>query len=225
MKGFIARHRPSPSMAVALLALAIALGGTSYAAIRLPKNSVGTKQIKNSAVTGAKVKDASLFSNDFAPGQIPKGPKGDTGPRGLTGARGLTGPMGPSNGYYATTRTKTPISGTDFDNPFVTLTGLPPGSYVLNGHLTAVKAEAGLASVRCGIKTPTADSAGNLHYPGQAVAVSGDTTPVAAVAVSLAVKSTTTFNATLYCFQQNAGGASIEEGRLEAIRVGTLTVQ
>jgi hypothetical protein len=94
MMRFIARHRPSPSMAVALLALIVALGGTSYAAIKLPRNSVGAKQIKRNAVTGAKVKDASLFANDFAPGQTPKGPKGDPGPQGARGATGAQGPPG-----------------------------------------------------------------------------------------------------------------------------------
>jgi hypothetical protein len=88
---FIARHRPSPSMAVALLALSVALGGTGYAAIKLPKNSVGNKHIKRNAVTGAKVKDASLFANDFASGQIPKGPPG---PPGQAGADGAPGPPG-----------------------------------------------------------------------------------------------------------------------------------
>jgi hypothetical protein len=51
---------PSPSMIVACIALFVALGGTSYAAIKLPANSVGTKQIKKSAVTGVKVKNATL---------------------------------------------------------------------------------------------------------------------------------------------------------------------
>jgi hypothetical protein len=84
-------HRPSPSMVVALLALTVALGGTSYAAIKLPKNSVGSKQLKKNAVTGAKVKDRSLFANDFAAGQLPRGPKGDTGPQGPTGGPGPVG--------------------------------------------------------------------------------------------------------------------------------------
>jgi hypothetical protein len=50
---------------VATLALFIALGGASYAALKLPKNSVGTKQIKKNAVNGAKVKDDSLTGNDI----------------------------------------------------------------------------------------------------------------------------------------------------------------
>lgn len=48
-------RRPSPSMAVAVLALLVALGGTSYAAVTLPANSVGTKQIKKGAVTLPKI--------------------------------------------------------------------------------------------------------------------------------------------------------------------------
>jgi hypothetical protein len=55
------RFRPSPAMVVSLIALFVALGGTSYAAINaLPKNSVGTKQIKNGAVTAAKISRSSL---------------------------------------------------------------------------------------------------------------------------------------------------------------------
>ena len=41
---------------IALLALFIALGGTTYAATALPKNSVGTKQLKKNAVTALKIK-------------------------------------------------------------------------------------------------------------------------------------------------------------------------
>ena len=39
-------------MVIACIALTVALGGTSVAAIQaLPKNSVGTKQLKRNAVT------------------------------------------------------------------------------------------------------------------------------------------------------------------------------
>ena len=45
---------------MATIAVFIALGGASYAATQLPKNSVGAKQIKKNSVTGAKVKGNSL---------------------------------------------------------------------------------------------------------------------------------------------------------------------
>jgi hypothetical protein len=41
--------------AVACLALLVALGGTSYGAVGLPSNSVGTRQLQNGAVTKQKL--------------------------------------------------------------------------------------------------------------------------------------------------------------------------
>ena len=43
------------SNVVAYVALFVALGGTSYAAIKLPANSVGTRQIKNHSITPVKL--------------------------------------------------------------------------------------------------------------------------------------------------------------------------
>ena len=61
-----ANFRPSPAMVVACIALSVALGGTSYAAIKLPRNSVGTKQLKKRAVTGVKVKANAITSPKVA---------------------------------------------------------------------------------------------------------------------------------------------------------------
>ncbi len=68
-------------------AVFIALGGAGYAAVKLPANSVGTAQIRDSAVTGAKVKRGSLAASDFAAGQLPRGLQGKQGERGATGGR------------------------------------------------------------------------------------------------------------------------------------------
>ena len=63
----ISVRRPSPALVISCVALALALGGTSFAAVSaLPKNSVGTPQLKASAVTSAKVKNRSLLRADFA---------------------------------------------------------------------------------------------------------------------------------------------------------------
>ena len=95
-------RRPSPALVVSVIALSLALGGTSYAAIVLPANSVGTKQIKKNAVTTAKVKDGSLLRADFGAGQLPPGATGATGPKGDTGATGATGPKGDTGATGAT---------------------------------------------------------------------------------------------------------------------------
>ena len=63
-------RRITPSLIVSVIALVVALGGASYAAIQIPKNSVGTKQIKNRAVNSNKVKDGSLLLKDFKSGQV-----------------------------------------------------------------------------------------------------------------------------------------------------------
>ena len=52
-------------MVVAFIALFVAIGGSSYAVTRLPSNSVGTKQLRKNAVTGAKVKNGSLTAADI----------------------------------------------------------------------------------------------------------------------------------------------------------------
>ena len=49
------RRRPTASMVISLIALFVALGGASYAAVSLPNNSVGTAQIKNNAVNYKKI--------------------------------------------------------------------------------------------------------------------------------------------------------------------------
>jgi hypothetical protein len=70
--------RPSPALIVAIIALIASLVGTAWAA--LPKNSVGTKQLKsksvttgkigNNAVTGAKVANGTLTGADVNIGQL-----------------------------------------------------------------------------------------------------------------------------------------------------------
>lgn len=75
----IRRLKPSPAMVVALLALFVSLGGVSYAATKigtrqikngavtakkLHKNAVTTKKIHNGAVNGAKIADRSINYRD-----------------------------------------------------------------------------------------------------------------------------------------------------------------
>jgi len=68
------KFHPSPALVISLIALFVALGGTSYAAINaLPKNSVGTKQLKNGAVTGAKLNAAVLKKYYHLGGTLPSG--------------------------------------------------------------------------------------------------------------------------------------------------------
>ena len=91
-------RKPAPALVISLLALFLALGGTTYAATSLPKNSVGTKQLKNGAVTRTKISSGTLASL-----KGPKGDKGDTGAPGQDGTNGTNGTIG-TNGTNGTAR-------------------------------------------------------------------------------------------------------------------------
>ena len=52
---------PSPAMGVALIALVVALSGTTYAAVR-----IGTAQIKNNAITSVKIRNGQVRNVDLA---------------------------------------------------------------------------------------------------------------------------------------------------------------
>lgn len=71
---------------LAAIALFVSLGGGAYAAIKLPKNSVTTKQVK----------DRSLLARDFKSGQLPAGAQGPAGPQGAPGIAGVVRIDGPA---------------------------------------------------------------------------------------------------------------------------------
>lgn len=98
------RQRLTFANAVSLIALFVALGGSSYAAVTLKKNSVKSSHLKNgqvknpdlgaNAVTTSKVKNGSLLAQDFATGQLPKGETGDPGAPGQPGSSAASALIG-----------------------------------------------------------------------------------------------------------------------------------
>jgi hypothetical protein len=103
---------------LALIALFVALGGVSYAAVtvngkNIENNSIPGKKLENGAVTNQKVKANSLQANRLtsaarasltaaqgpqgpAGPQGQRGPAGERGPQGERGLQGQTGPQGPA---------------------------------------------------------------------------------------------------------------------------------
>lgn len=95
--GFSLRARPSHATVVAYLALFVALGGSSYAALRvgskqIVNNSVRSKDIRDNNVASRDVRNGSLLARDFKAGQLPSGPVGARGADGKDGAQGPPGP-------------------------------------------------------------------------------------------------------------------------------------
>ena len=115
-------------MGVALVALFVALTGTSIAAVSaFPANSVGARELKNGsvgtkelkgrsvtfgkiaagAITSGLVRNGSLTMADFDHRQLPTGVMGPVGPPGPTGAPGLKGEKGAPGALLGTIRVPT----------------------------------------------------------------------------------------------------------------------
>jgi hypothetical protein len=114
---------------IAYLALFISLGGTAYAATSLPPGSVGTRQLRNGAVTDVKVRAHSLTARVLAPGarSNPKTTvvKGTPPPQGSSGCP----PTGTSPGCgepYPAGYTFTPPQAV-----------CPAGTHVVGGGFTS----------------------------------------------------------------------------------------
>jgi hypothetical protein len=133
MSDWLLRHRPSPALVVACLALLIALGGVSYAAVTLPRNSVGPAQLRNDAVTSKKVKNRSLLAIDFKPGQLragargPKGDKGDAGAPGISGYEIVTGRNDVTNQRFNSVAISCPAGKKAIGGGGATAGGIIPG--------------------------------------------------------------------------------------------------
>src|SRR4051794_6934574 len=112
-----ARLRMNYSAVTSTLALFIAIGGGSWAAGTPPANSVGSRQLRNRAVTPKKVSSdtVALFkgqsgANGASGSTGPSGPKGDVGPKGDLGPKGDQGPAAVAG-----------TNGTDGTSSFITL--------------------------------------------------------------------------------------------------------
>jgi hypothetical protein len=82
----LARH------VVGYLALFVALGGTSYAAVQITgaqiaDGTIRSRDIRNGTIHGADVAKGTLRARNFA-GGLPAGARGPAGPAGADGARG-----------------------------------------------------------------------------------------------------------------------------------------
>jgi hypothetical protein len=84
-------------MVVACVALLVALGGTSIAAVNaLPHGSVHTAALANGAVTSSKIANKAVTLSKVALNARIPGPKGDPGTNGKNGTNGKDGTPGVS---------------------------------------------------------------------------------------------------------------------------------
>lgn len=112
------RRRLSYANVVASIALFVALGGTSYAAIKITgsnvrdgsltgrdikNSSIAGADIKNSSIASADIKDGSLVKQDFKSGELVAGAAGAPGAPGQKGDKGDAGAPGTALAYAVVT--------------------------------------------------------------------------------------------------------------------------
>ena len=136
------KFRISPGLVLGTIALAVALGGTGYAAVNaLPRNSVTTLQVKN----------GSLLAKDFKAGQLPRGPAGPAGAAGPAGPAGPVGPAGPAGGGAAAKRVLVNPNGSiASQSGGITVTNHATGQTILDfgsaSNTKLIQASAGFAN-------------------------------------------------------------------------------
>lgn len=189
---------PSPTLVIALIALFVALGGTTYAATSLPRNSVGTAQLKRGAVTRNKISTKTIRTL-----------KGDRGPRGLQGIQGLqgdTGERGPSDAYTE-------------PSPFAAFQ-VPAGTYLIVARI-AESGATGLVSQSCQINELTNGTPTTLDSDTVSSSTSSGTTDVVnPLQATATFTSATTLE--LGCATSSAGGTVSVDPQVTAIQVGAL---
>jgi hypothetical protein len=104
-------NRLSYANVVATLALFVALGGSGYAALSLPRGSVTARELRRDSVGHSELRRNAVSSSNIRDGSVgvrelsaaardeltgPSGPKGDAGAPGSAGSPGATGAAGPA---------------------------------------------------------------------------------------------------------------------------------
>ena len=186
--GYLRRHLTYANV-VGSLALFLALGGAAFAATQLPRNSVGTGQLRAEAVTAGKIARkarAQLRGNRGPQGpQGPAGKTGKTGAKGATGARGATGAQGPKG--EAGDGPAFEVFGTNKALPGqIVAQTLGAGSYVLSADVSLTNTSGAGAEVSCTISGGGEMKAtiGNGESATVSVSIARTFSAAAAVAVS-----------------------------------------
>jgi len=95
------RSHLSYANVTASLALFVALGGTSYAVSQLPRNSVGSKQVRTGAIGASEVRTGAVRSRDIGNRSVALRDISPGARRSLRGQQGPTGPQGPAGSGVA----------------------------------------------------------------------------------------------------------------------------
>jgi hypothetical protein len=204
--------RPSPALLVAIVALFMALGGTSYAALMITG-----KNVANSTLTGLDVKNKSLGWKEHKPnslggGQIDEAKLGTVPMAAKAGDADTLG--GNAASAFMTKQPRVFEAAIPFNQNFAnnavvgTLADLAPGAYVVTAKLTYENDGA------------TNTSTCTLHVPcgNDSTTFAQDVTNSETITLQKAVSSGAVFSPSVSC-ESDGGDDIIGVGSIIAIRL------
>ncbi len=200
------------SNVTASIALFVALGGTSYAVTQLPRNSVGSTQVR----------DGSLQRKDLASG-MSRGPRGSEGPQGPVGATGARGSVGPSSVRIAPQAPGVNLTGVAGAPAQVRrMDDVPAGGWLLRFEGSPKLNGNTALHVICALKV-------NGDTKADAATVVGDAAPAAqetSISFGTAVVQAAPFNVTVDCHQtlSTSPPAMVLRPQIIATQVGEVVV-
>lgn len=206
-------RRPSAPLVISIVALFFAFGGISYAAFTIPKNSVGTKQIRNNAVTYQKIAPGTIGSARINQGLVQTRVTGTC--EGTNGAIGQVMQSGhvvcnPSaSEQFGSSSTGTAVTGTSTN---VASRSLGAGSYLLLGDAYADNSGVSNSTFTCTLAVPSGSS------QARTVTVPAGHQVVLPINLASTVPSAGA-TSTLACTQ--TGGTVTVDGQINAIQTAS----
>jgi hypothetical protein len=163
---------------------------------------VGSRQLKNGAVTPKKVARATIKL--FKGQKGAPGPKGDQGTQGAQGVQGVQGPIGPSTVYFTSSTT----AGAELT--------LPAGDYWIEGQCDLSNRN---ASAQPGLEILTSSQAGGIGSASATIPANGSSAASHDATAHFASQGTLDNGCT-----SNAG-TGVLSNTLTAIRLASVTTQ
>jgi hypothetical protein len=152
-------RRPSAPLLISVVALFFALGGASYAAITIPTNSVGNRQIRNNAVTYKKIAPGTIGSARINQALVQTRVSGTcTGTNGAIGQITQSGHVvcnATAPQEFGSSSTGTAVTGTPAT---VASRSLGAGSFILLGNAYANNTGVGDSTLTCTLAVPSGSS-------------------------------------------------------------------
>jgi hypothetical protein len=120
-------HRPSPALAISLIALFVALGGTGYAAVKvngknIKNGTIAGSKLKSKTITAGKIKNNAIGAAEINEGKLGTVPRA-TDATNAANAANATNAVNATNagtaskvsGRYVASKRATPTSGASSD--------------------------------------------------------------------------------------------------------------